>query len=50
MCRDEKEIREYKVEQLKFKPAPEKRKRLSLSEKELKELKALEKKTKGNQS
>ena len=39
---DEKEIREYKVEQLKFKPRRKKEK-LNLNEKELKELKALEK-------
>ena len=40
--KDEKEIREYKVEQLKFKPRRKKEK-LNLNEKELKELKALEK-------
>ena len=39
---DEKEIREYKVEQLKFKPRRRKEK-LNLNDKELKELKALEK-------
>ena len=39
---DEKEIREYKVEQLKFKPRRKKEK-LNLNDKELKELKALEK-------
>ena len=39
---DEKEIREYKVEQLKFKPRRKKEK-LNLNEKELKELRALEK-------
>ena len=39
---DEKELREYKVEQLKFKPRRKKEK-LNLNEKELKELKALEK-------
>ena len=39
---DEKELREYKVEQLKFKPRRKKEK-LSLNDKELKELKALEK-------
>ena len=39
---DEKELREYKVEQLKFKPRRKKEK-LNLNDKELKELKALEK-------
>ncbi len=39
---DEKEIREYPVEKLKFKPR-KKKERLNLNEKELKELKALEK-------
>ena len=39
---DEKELREYKVEQLKFKPR-RKNKKLNLNDKELKELKALEK-------
>lgn len=39
---DEKELREYKVEQLKFKPR-RKREKLNLNDKELKELKALEK-------
>ena len=39
---DEKEIRDYSVEQLKFKPRRKKEK-LNLNEKELKELKALEK-------
>ena len=39
---DEKERREYKVEQLKFKPRRKKEK-LNLNDKELKELKALEK-------
>lgn len=39
---DEKEIREYKAEQLRFKPRRKKEK-LNLNEKELKELKALEK-------
>ena len=39
---DEKELREYKVEQLKFKPRRTKEK-LNLNDKELKELKALEK-------
>ena len=40
--KDEKEHREYKVEQLKFKPRRKKEK-LNLNDKELKELKALEK-------
>ena len=39
---DEKELREYKVEQLKFKPR-RKKEELNLNDKELKELKALEK-------
>lgn len=39
---DEKEIREYRVDQLKFKPRRKKEK-LNLNEKELRELKALEK-------
>ena len=39
---DEKELREYKVEQLKFKPRRKKEK-LNLNDKELKDLKALEK-------
>ena len=39
---DEKELREYKVEQLKFKPRRKKEK-MNLNDKELKELKALEK-------
>ena len=39
---DEKELREYKAEQLKFKPRRKKEK-LNLNDKELKELKALEK-------
>ncbi len=39
---DEKELREYKVEQLKFKPR-RRREKLNLNDKELKELKALEK-------
>ena len=45
---DEKELREYKVEQLKFKPRRKKEK-LNLNDKELKELR-LWKKMKGNQS
>ena len=39
---DEKEIRDYSVDQLKFKPRRKKEK-LNLNEKELKELRALEK-------
>ena len=39
---DEKEIREYHVDQLKFKPRKKKEK-LNLNEKELKELRELEK-------
>ncbi|MBT9774999.1 stage 0 sporulation protein [Clostridium sp. MCC353] len=41
--KDEKEIREYKVEQLKFRPR-RKKERLDVSDKELKALEALEKK------
>ena len=40
---DEKEIREYKVDQLKFRPKRKKEK-MSISDAELKQLEALEKK------
>ncbi len=41
--KDDKEIREYRVDQLKFKPRRKKEK-VKVSDKELKELEALEKK------
>lgn len=41
---DEKEIHEYKVEQLKFKPKRNKKDKVELSDKELKQLEMLEKK------
>ena len=41
---DEKEIQEYKVEQLKFKPKHNKKEKVELTDKELKELEMLEKK------